>query len=195
MPEATAGSCGAVRLEWNQGAYNYDFCSFFHDGHFRIALPSSSWGWWIFFILSTLGSLGLWHCRRIGTFLQGIPTCAFKSLFENFSFTYMIFAWALVLVTNAMKSSLSTLGMSSQNMASPVACLRPDKCMMGRPTGSWRGWSESTLCRGIQELTWKTLIFRSGLANYPHSWFRIEKWDGHPRATDIRVGQMMSVAT
>ena len=52
----------------------------------------------------------------------------------------MIFAWALALVTNAMQSSLSTMGMSSQNSASPVACLRPDRCMMGRPTGSWRGW-------------------------------------------------------
>lgn len=60
----------------------------------------------------------------------------------------MIFAWALVLVTKAIESSLSTMGMSSQNTASPVACLIPDRCMMGRPTGSWRGWWESTLYRG-----------------------------------------------
>lgn len=63
-----------------------------------------------------------------------------KVFLESFLFTYMIFAWALVLVTKTMKSSLSIVGMSSQNMASPVACLRPDRCTMGRPTGSWRDW-------------------------------------------------------
>lgn len=194
LPGAIVGRWGAVRLEWKQGAHNYDFGSLFLDGYFQMcSLPPSGAGD-LFFILSILGSLGI---------LQGnghippreSPGVLLTRLFENFSFTYTIFAWALELVTNTMESSLSTLGMSSQNVASPVACLRPDKCIMGRPTGSWGGWRESTVYRGRQESPWKTIIFRSSLANYQHSWFRIEKCDSHPWAPNTGVGQMMRVAT
>lgn len=58
----------------------------------------------------------------------------------------MIFAWALVLVTTARKSSWATGGMSSTYTASPVACLMADWCIMGWPTGSWGGWWGFTHC-------------------------------------------------
>lgn len=59
---------------------------------------------------------------------------------------YMILACGLLLVTTAKKSSPANTDISSQNTASPVACLMPDWCMMGRPTGSCRGCWESTSC-------------------------------------------------
>lgn len=137
---------------------------------FLTTLPSSFWAWWPFLYSFLFRFFGLRTLKENEHIPSSVLRCAFKRLFESFKkiffFTYMIFAWALVLVTNTMYSSLSTLGMSSQNMASPVACLRPDTCMMGRPTGSWKGWWESTLYRGRQELLWKTLIFRSRLASY-----------------------------
>ena len=57
---------------------------------------------------------------------------------------HVILACARELVTTAMKSSPSVLGMSSQYTASPVAWLMAERCMMGRPTGSWALWSFDT---------------------------------------------------
>lgn len=57
---------------------------------------------------------------------------------------HVILACARALVTTVMKSSPSVLGMSSQYTASPVAWLMAERCMMGRPTGSWALWSFDT---------------------------------------------------
>lgn len=65
----------------------------------------------------------------------------------TFLLTYLIFAWAFMLVTTANESSPSTGRMSSMKTASPVACLIPDWCMMGRPTGSCGDCPGSTSCK------------------------------------------------
>ena len=70
------------------------------------------------------------------------------------AFPYVIFAWALVLVTTARQSSWSMGGMSSINIASPVACLIPDWCMIGCPTGSFWGCLGSTHCLETRQDIW-----------------------------------------
>lgn len=62
--------------------------------------------------------------------------------------SYLISACALELVTRTRKSSPSVAGRSSQYTASPVAWLRAERCMMGRPTGSCSPCSAATGCGG-----------------------------------------------
>lgn len=64
----------------------------------------------------------------------------------SFSSMLRILAWALVERTGAACSSFSKRGMSSTYTASPVACLKAEAWVMGRPMGSRLCWPGGT-CR------------------------------------------------
>lgn len=109
----------------------------------------------------------------------------FSSRWHHCAFPYVIFAWALVLVTTARKSSWSMGGMSSTNIASPVVCLMADWCMTGCPTGSCWGWLGSTHCQetryDIGHETWPLGLLclaylQSRITNYRWLDTQVSKW-------------------
>lgn len=116
----------------------------------------------------------------------------FSNTKKHLLFSYVILAWALVLVTTARKSSWSTGGMSSTNTASPVACLMADWCMIGCPTGSCRDWLGSTHWEWTKQniwhqrflwpknwvcYVWVTNMSRKTTGNrYPLLWVKVNKY-------------------